>query len=193
MRASGQVLSVFTKLGRDCSVKADPRIIPVLRGDGCLNTGAAPRPSCVSALLFCPPLPCFAPALLMPWPMRPARDARAASLPRRRSSTATGSCTMSSASCARSASSSSQRGSSMRQVTPGWGNKHFFHPPEVTLPFFLQFEGRKYCEHDFQMLFAPCCHQCGERRLCVFPFPHCFCYCFLSGLFCYLGTLKHLL
>ncbi|CAB1327436.1 unnamed protein product [Coregonus sp. 'balchen'] len=24
------------------------------------------------------------------------------------------------------------------------------------------FEGRKYCEHDFQMLFAPCCHQCGE-------------------------------
>lgn len=28
----------------------------------------------------------------------------------------------------------------------------------------LQFEGRKYCEHDFQMLFAPCCHQCGEWR-----------------------------
>uniref|UniRef100_G3R9W0 LIM zinc-binding domain-containing protein n=1 Tax=Gorilla gorilla gorilla TaxID=9595 RepID=G3R9W0_GORGO len=26
----------------------------------------------------------------------------------------------------------------------------------------FQFEGRKYCEHDFQMLFAPCCHQCGE-------------------------------
>uniref|UniRef100_A0A8D1GME5 LIM and senescent cell antigen-like-containing domain protein 1 n=2 Tax=Sus scrofa TaxID=9823 RepID=A0A8D1GME5_PIG len=25
-----------------------------------------------------------------------------------------------------------------------------------------KFEGRKYCEHDFQMLFAPCCHQCGE-------------------------------
>lgn len=34
----------------------------------------------------------------------------------------------------------------------------------LTLKFFfhLQFEGRKYCEHDFQMLFAPCCHQCGE-------------------------------
>lgn len=28
--------------------------------------------------------------------------------------------------------------------------------------FHLQFEGRKYCEHDFQMLFAPCCHQCGK-------------------------------
>ncbi|XP_015680100.1 LIM domain-containing protein 1-like [Protobothrops mucrosquamatus] len=24
------------------------------------------------------------------------------------------------------------------------------------------FEGRKYCEHDFQMLFAPCCGECGE-------------------------------
>lgn len=30
-----------------------------------------------------------------------------------------------------------------------------------SLIFYLQFEGRKYCEHDFQMLFAPCCHQCG--------------------------------
>lgn len=28
--------------------------------------------------------------------------------------------------------------------------------------FCWQFEGRKYCEHDFQMLFAPCCHQCGK-------------------------------
>ncbi|XP_042723397.1 LIM domain-containing protein C4F6.12-like isoform X2 [Lagopus leucura] len=27
---------------------------------------------------------------------------------------------------------------------------------------FYEFEGRKYCEHDFQMLFAPCCHQCGK-------------------------------
>ena len=26
----------------------------------------------------------------------------------------------------------------------------------------LQFEGRKYCEHDFQMLFAPCCGSCGK-------------------------------
>lgn len=31
-----------------------------------------------------------------------------------------------------------------------------------TICLFWQFEGRKYCEHDFQMLFAPCCHQCGE-------------------------------
>ncbi|TWW67897.1 LIM and senescent cell antigen-like-containing domain protein 1 [Takifugu flavidus] len=45
---------------------------------------------------------------------------------------------------------------------PRVGNKPFFHPSEVTSLFFLQFEGRKYCEHDFQMLFAPCCHQCGE-------------------------------
>ncbi|KAM3834624.1 LIM and senescent cell antigen-like-containing domain protein 2 [Vipera latastei] len=27
---------------------------------------------------------------------------------------------------------------------------------------FYDFEGRKYCEHDFQMLFAPCCGECGE-------------------------------
>ncbi|XP_075386045.1 LIM and senescent cell antigen-like-containing domain protein 2 isoform X1 [Tenrec ecaudatus] len=27
---------------------------------------------------------------------------------------------------------------------------------------FYEFEGRKYCEHDFQMLFAPCCGSCGE-------------------------------
>lgn len=32
----------------------------------------------------------------------------------------------------------------------------------VSTFFSSQFEGRKYCEHDFQMLFAPCCHQCGE-------------------------------
>ena len=28
----------------------------------------------------------------------------------------------------------------------------------------LQLEGRKYCEHDFQMLFAPCCRTCGKGR-----------------------------
>ncbi|XP_073094859.1 LIM and senescent cell antigen-like-containing domain protein 1 isoform X7 [Manis javanica] len=33
---------------------------------------------------------------------------------------------------------------------------------QVMVLFPFQFEGRKYCEHDFQMLFAPCCHQCGE-------------------------------
>ena len=27
---------------------------------------------------------------------------------------------------------------------------------------FYEFEGRKYCEHDFHVLFAPCCTKCGE-------------------------------
>ena len=27
---------------------------------------------------------------------------------------------------------------------------------------FYEFEGRKYCEHDFQVLFAPCCQLCSE-------------------------------
>lgn len=27
---------------------------------------------------------------------------------------------------------------------------------------FYEFEGRKYCEHDFQVLFAPCCNKCNE-------------------------------
>merc|ERR1711962_1999975 len=27
---------------------------------------------------------------------------------------------------------------------------------------FFEFEGRKYCEHDFHVLFAPCCQKCGE-------------------------------
>jgi len=31
-----------------------------------------------------------------------------------------------------------------------------------SLLFCSQFEGRKYCEHDFQMLFAPCCGECGK-------------------------------
>ncbi|XP_071837962.1 LIM and senescent cell antigen-like-containing domain protein 1 isoform X1 [Apostichopus japonicus] len=35
-----------------------------------------------------------------------------------------------------------------------------FQPfPEGT---FFEFEGRKYCEHDFNMLFAPCCGKCKE-------------------------------
>ncbi|OXU29330.1 hypothetical protein TSAR_006532 [Trichomalopsis sarcophagae] len=35
-----------------------------------------------------------------------------------------------------------------------------FRPfPEGT---FYEFEGRKYCEHDFHVLFAPCCGKCGE-------------------------------
>lgn len=53
--------------------------------------------------------------------------------------------------------------------------KWFFHSSKPRSLFFLQFEGRKYCEHDFQMLFAPCCHQCGEYYLfiSIFLFPHC--------------------
>ncbi|CAI2738427.1 unnamed protein product [Dicrocoelium dendriticum] len=31
---------------------------------------------------------------------------------------------------------------------------------------FYEFDGRKYCEHDFHVLFAPCCGKCG---------------CFISG------------
>lgn len=27
---------------------------------------------------------------------------------------------------------------------------------------FYEFGGRKYCEHDFHVLFAPCCAKCGE-------------------------------
>ena len=27
---------------------------------------------------------------------------------------------------------------------------------------FYEFEGRKYCEHDFHVLFAPCCVKCSE-------------------------------
>ncbi|XP_065322948.1 LIM and senescent cell antigen-like-containing domain protein 1 isoform X2 [Gordionus sp. m RMFG-2023] len=27
---------------------------------------------------------------------------------------------------------------------------------------FYEYEGRKYCEHDFHVLFAPCCSSCGE-------------------------------
>ena len=27
---------------------------------------------------------------------------------------------------------------------------------------FYEFEGRRYCEHDFQVLFAPCCGKCSE-------------------------------
>lgn len=34
------------------------------------------------------------------------------------------------------------------------------------LPFedgiYFEFEGRKYCEHDFQVLYAPCCGKCNE-------------------------------
>lgn len=43
---------------------------------------------------------------------------------------------------------------------PVWGNDGCLLVLSL-LPH-LQFEGRKYCEHDFQMLFAPCCGACGK-------------------------------
>jgi len=27
---------------------------------------------------------------------------------------------------------------------------------------FFEFEGRKYCQHDFNVLYAPCCAKCGQ-------------------------------
>ena len=30
---------------------------------------------------------------------------------------------------------------------------------------FYEFEGRKYCEHDFHVLFAPCCAKCGKPKI----------------------------
>ncbi|KIH44079.1 LIM domain protein [Ancylostoma duodenale] len=27
---------------------------------------------------------------------------------------------------------------------------------------YFEFEGRKYCEHDFHVLYAPCCGKCNE-------------------------------
>ncbi len=46
--------------------------------------------------------------------------------------------------------------------------KHFFllSCAQCFQPFdgglFFEFEKRKYCEYDFQLLFAPCCKGCGE-------------------------------
>ena len=40
-----------------------------------------------------------------------------------------------------------------------------FQPfPEGT---FYEFEGRKYCEHDFRVLFAPSCGKCGKLHVYV--------------------------
>ena len=33
---------------------------------------------------------------------------------------------------------------------------------------FYEFEGRKYCEHDFHVLFAPCCAKCGKIHKLLF-------------------------
>ncbi|XP_076046413.1 LIM zinc finger domain containing stck isoform X2 [Oratosquilla oratoria] len=52
---------------------------------------------------------------------------------------------------------------------------------------FYEFEGRKYCEHDFQVLFAPCCGKCNEfiigrviKAMNANWHPQCFC-CQLCG------------
>ncbi|XP_054534947.1 LIM and senescent cell antigen-like-containing domain protein 2 isoform X1 [Pan troglodytes] len=47
-------------------------------------------------------------------------------------------------------------------------HEHCFVCAQCFRPFpeglFYEFEGRKYCEHDFQMLFAPCCGSCAAVR-----------------------------
>lgn len=113
-----------------------------------LNTGSACNPlkcqpniSCShrgsNALIwffnFFSPSLSHAPALLMPWPMRPVNDARAASLPLRRLSTATESCIMSSALCVPSVSSSSQRDSSMRYCCAMVIWLHLIHATHILL------------------------------------------------------------
>lgn len=47
---------------------------------------------------------------------------------------------------------------------------------------FYEFEGRKYCERDFHVLFAPCCNKCGEfvigrviKAMAANWHPSCFC------------------
>lgn len=47
---------------------------------------------------------------------------------------------------------------------------------------FYEFEGRKYCERDFHVLFAPCCNKCGEfvigrviKAMAASWHPNCFC------------------
>lgn len=47
---------------------------------------------------------------------------------------------------------------------------------------FYEFEGRKYCERDFHVLFAPCCNKCGEfvigrviKAMSASWHPSCFC------------------
>lgn len=39
---------------------------------------------------------------------------------------------------------------------------------------FYEFEGYKYCEHDFHVLFAPCCGKCGKLilKICIQLFQH---------------------
>jgi len=45
-------------------------------------------------------------------------------------------------------------------------HQHCFVCAQCFRPFpdgiYYEFEGRKYCEYDFHVLFAPCCSQCGE-------------------------------
>merc|ERR1719338_105177 len=75
-------------------------------------------------------------------------------------------------------------------------NGELFHPKcfvcaQCFRPFpdgvFYEFEGRKYCEHDFHVLFAPCCAKCGEfiigrviKAMQSTWHPECFC-CEMCG------------
>lgn len=47
-----------------------------------------------------------------------------------------------------------------------WKHCCFYRCAQCFRPFpdgvFYEFEGYKYCEHDFHVLFAPCCGKCGK-------------------------------
>jgi len=49
---------------------------------------------------------------------------------------------------------------------------YFYRCAQCFRPFpdgvFYEFEGYKYCEHDFHVLFAPCCGKCGKIALHLF-------------------------
>ncbi|XP_035390103.1 LIM and senescent cell antigen-like-containing domain protein 1 isoform X2 [Electrophorus electricus] len=63
---------------------------------------------------------------------------------------------------------------------------------------FYEFEDRKYCEHDFQMLFAPCCNKCGEfitgrviKAMNSSWHPDCFCCDICLAVLANVGFAKH--
>lgn len=47
-----------------------------------------------------------------------------------------------------------------------YNKRYFIRCAQCFRPFpdgiFYEFEGYKYCEHDFHVLFAPCCEKCGK-------------------------------
>jgi hypothetical protein len=57
---------------------------------------------------------------------------------------------------------------------------------ELFLPF-LQFEGRKYCEYDFQVLYAPCCNKCSKNFPTSLSNWQNFSLFFLRGIYCWTG------